>query len=164
MRVCCATSTRGWPLPGNGERVTHDPERPEQPTWPQYGAPMYGAPYQPPQPLAPMHPQATTALVLGIIGLAGTFICGVTVVLGPFAWATGARAKREIAAAPGQYRGEGEAQVGLILGIITTVLLVLAIVAVVLVVVLVVATADSVSNDHSSHQDALGAIASLAIP
>lgn len=142
-------------LPGNGERVTHDPERP---SWPPYGGPQqYGAPYQPPQPLAPMHPKATTALVLGIVGLAGTFICGVTVVLGPFAWVTGARAKREIAAAPGQFRGEGEAQVGMILGIVTTVLLLLVIVGVVLVLALFVFAAET-ANDHSSTFDALGVL------
>jgi small-conductance mechanosensitive channel len=116
--------------------VTTGPESPEpgeQPRWQQYDSQydsQYGAPYSPPQAVA-MHPQATTALVLGIVGLAGTFLCGIAVVLGPFAWVIGARAKREIAAAPGHFRGAGEANVGMILGIITTVLLVLAILAIV---------------------------------
>lgn len=161
--MSCATSRRGSPLPGNGERVTHDPERPEQPAWqpygaPQYGAPQYGAPYQPPQPLAPMHPQATTALVLGIVGLAGTFVCGITVVLGPFAWVIGARAKRQIAAEPGRWRGDSEAQIGFVLGIVTTVLLVLAIVALVLFFALVVFAADTTS-DYGSSFDALALVA-----
>lgn len=139
----------------------HDPEPGEQPSWPQYdaqqsaphGAPYgvpYGAAYTPPQPLAPLHPQATTALVLGIVGLAGTFVCGITIFLGPFAWVLGARAKREIAAAPGRYRGAGEAGAGMILGIVTTVLLILAIVAVVLVIALVLAADGSSSTSYSN--------------
>ena len=137
-----------------------DPEQPsQQPSqqqWPTYGGPQqpgqqpygygqYGAPYSPPVQ-APMHPQATTALVLGIIGLAGTFICGVTVLLGPFAWSVGARAKRQIAASPGQYRGESEANIGMILGIITTVLLVLAVIGIVLFIVFVVAVSDTTTS------------------
>lgn len=131
------------------------PEEPQGRQWPQYepapqqyGGP-YGAPYQPPQ-AQPMHPQATTALVLGILGLAGTFVCGLPIVLGPFAWVLGARAKREIQAQPGRYRGLGESTTGMILGIITTVLLVLAIIAVVLFIVLVVAVADSSSPTYSN--------------
>lgn len=135
--------------------MTHDPE---QPSWPTYGGPPpYGAPYQPPQPLAPMHPKATTALVLGIVGLAGTFICGITVVLGPFAWVTGARAKREIASAPGRFRGESEAQVGMILGIVTTVLLALAIVGAIVFIAIFVMAAET-ANDHSTSFDALGVL------
>ena len=48
----------------------------------QYGAtPGYGYPGQ--QPVK--HPQATTALVLSLIGLVGFFVCGITLVLSPFA-------------------------------------------------------------------------------
>jgi heme/copper-type cytochrome/quinol oxidase subunit 2 len=95
-----------------------------------------------------MHPQATTALTLGIIGLAGTFTCVLPIFVGPFAWWIGAKVKREIAARPGQYRGESEGNVGMILGIVTTALLVLAILATIAVIVLV-AVADP-SPDYSS--------------
>ena len=76
-----------------------------------YGTPPQFAP--PP----PNHPQATTALVLGILGLV---VCGV---LAPFAWSTGAKAVREIDASGGQWGGRSEANAGRICGIVGTVLL-----------------------------------------
>ena len=96
-----------------------------------YGQPYAAAPYGYQPGIAPpqQHPQANTALTLGIIGLAGTFLCGVLAVVGPFAWSMGAKVKREIRESNGGYRGEQEANIGMILGIITTVLLVLGIVA-----------------------------------
>ncbi len=86
---------------------------------PGYG---YGAP-------APAnHPSATTALVLSLIGLAGIAFCGgITLVLSPFAWRTGAKAVREIDANPGMYAGRDQANAGRIMGIIGTVLLVIGI-------------------------------------
>ncbi len=71
--------------------------------------------YYPP----PKHPQATTVLVLGILGLV---LCQV---LGPFAWSMGNKAQKEIQASPGAYSGEGEINAGRILGIISTALLAL---------------------------------------
>ena len=73
------------------------------------------------------HPRATRALWLGVIGLVGSFLAP-PLVLGPFAWVTGARARREIAAAPHMWTGSGEATAGMMLGIINTVLLVLTLV------------------------------------
>ena len=74
------------------------------------------------------HPSATTALVLSLIGLAGVAFCGgITLVLSPFAWRTGARAVREIDANPGMYGGRDQANAGRIMGIIGTVLLVIGI-------------------------------------
>jgi predicted lipid-binding transport protein (Tim44 family) len=61
---------------------------------------------------------------LGVAGLGGSFL-GAPLVLGPFAWFYGARARREIAAAPSRWSGSGEATAGLVLGIVDTVLLVL---------------------------------------
>jgi len=81
---------------------------------PGYGAPGYGQ-YGPP---APNHPQATTTLVLGILGLV---VCGV---IGPFAWSMGNRVVREIDASGGRWGGRSEANVGRILGIVSTVLLI----------------------------------------
>ncbi|WP_201791514.1 DUF4190 domain-containing protein [Aeromicrobium sp. PE09-221] len=108
----------------------------------QYGNPGYGQPYgqgaspypQPyPQqqwPQQPKHPQATTSLVLGIVGLVGTFICLLPALLSPFAWWLGGKAVKEIDAAPQQYSGRSEASAGRILGIIGTVLLVLGVLAI----------------------------------
>lgn len=155
---------------GGRERPDQQPGQQPQHQWPQYTGPdlrpghqhpedgprpapygygQHGAPYASPRPMAPVHPQATTALTLGLIGLIGTFLCVLPVVLGPFAWAIGARAKRDIARYPGRYRGEGEANTGMILGIVATVLLVLAVLAVVLFVLLAVALADTPSSTYS---------------
>lgn len=71
------------------------------------------------------HPQATTALVLGILGLV---LCGV---LAPFAWIIGGRAVRDIDASRGTLGGRGSANAGKILGIVGTVLLVLLVVLVI---------------------------------
>ena len=75
-------------------------------------APPPGTYYPPPK-----HPQATTVLVLGILGLV---LCQV---LGPFAWVMGNKAQKEIQAHPGAYSGDGEINAGRILGIISTALL-----------------------------------------
>ncbi|UUZ60690.1 hypothetical protein [Nocardioides sp. B-3] len=77
-----------------------------QPGWGQqqpygrvpYGTPMYGA-------MQPKHPSATTAMVLGIGALGGMFVCGVPIVLAPFAWMVGGRAVKEIDANPGRWSG-----------------------------------------------------------
>lgn len=69
--------------------------------------------------------QATTALVLGILGLV---VCGV---LAPFALVIGRNSVREIDASGGQLGGRGKAQAGYICGIIGTVLLCLAVVGLV---------------------------------
>ncbi len=66
---------------------------------------------------APKHPQATTVLVLGILGLV---LCQL---LGPFAWHMGNKAKREIDANPAAFSGEGEVNAGRIMGIIGTAIL-----------------------------------------
>ena len=105
---------------------------------PQYGQPEYGqqSPGQQPYGATPgygypgqapaNHPSATTALVLGLIGLAGILFCGgITLVLSPFAWRMGARAVREIDANPGMYAGRDQANAGRIMGLIGTVLLAL---------------------------------------
>lgn len=57
------------------------------------------------------HPQATTVLVLGVLGL----FLGVT---GPFAWVIGHRARAETAV--GRYAPSTSLTVGWVLGIITT--------------------------------------------
>ena len=79
--------------------------------------PPPGAFYPPP----PKHPQATTVLVLGILGLV---LCQV---LGPFAWSMGNKAQKEMQANPGAYSGDSEINAGRILGIIGTAMLALVI-------------------------------------
>src|SRR3954453_12882846 len=91
----------------------------------------YGVPYQPAYAggALPDHPSDTTAMVLGIIGLVGLLFCGgLTLLLSPFAWATGAKSVREIDAQPGRYGGRDRAQAGKWMGIIGTVLLILGVV------------------------------------
>jgi hypothetical protein len=82
------------------------------------------------------NPRATRALWFGIVGLAGSFLA-LPLVLGPFGWVAGARARNEIAASPHLWTGSGEATAGLVLGIINTVLLVLTAIVVMGFVVLV---------------------------
>ena len=99
---------------------------------PQWGQPGYGAPQ------AQAHPSATTAMVLGLIGLVGIMFCGgITLVLSPFAWVIGGRAVKEIDANPGRYSGRDQAQGGRIMGIIGTVLLILGVIGIVLFIGLI---------------------------
>ena len=80
--------------------------------------------------MPPEHPQATTAMVLGILGLA------TCTALSPFAWRIGKRAVSEIDASNGQLGGRGPAQAGYVMGLVGTILLGLVVGA--LVVILVV--------------------------
>jgi hypothetical protein len=79
-----------------------------------YGAPQYTSAYG---AAAPDHPQATTVLILGILGIV---VCGI---LAPFAWVMGNRVVAEIDASNGQIGGRGNAQAGRICGIVGTVLI-----------------------------------------
>ncbi|PZG13616.1 DUF4190 domain-containing protein [Nonomuraea aridisoli] len=63
------------------------------------------------------HPNGTTILVLGILSLV---ICSF---LGPFAWAMGTRALREIDSSGHYFDNRGQVQAGRVCGIISTVLL-----------------------------------------
>ncbi len=75
-------------------------------------------PYQGQYQVVPDHPQATTTLVLGILGLV---LCGV---IAPFAWSMGNRVLGEIDAARGTLGGRSSVNAGRIMGIIGTVLLI----------------------------------------
>ncbi len=75
----------------------------------QYGAPPYGGFG------APDHPQATTVLILGILGLV---LCQL---ISPFAWVMGNRVVAEIDASNGQLGGRSTANAGRICGIVGTV-------------------------------------------
>lgn len=92
---------------------------------------------QPPPGYAPQypvyrladHPKATTALVLGLVGILGGLTCYLPLLLGPWAWAIGRRAVKEIDADPQRFGGRGQAMTGYVLGIVCTVLLVLGLLA-----------------------------------
>jgi hypothetical protein len=137
--------------------MTTGPENPygapQQPAQPQQ-PPPYGYGYQQPyayRPPVPKHPSATTAMVLGIIGLVGILSCGgVTLVLSPFAWVIGGRAVKEIdAAPPGTVGGRDEANSGRIMGIIGTVLLILAALGVIILIVALVAVGSSTTYESN---------------
>ncbi len=126
-----------------GEQQPFDPPPPGQPAaYPTApGVPPYQPPYAGYQRVLPDHPQSTMALVLGLIGLVGAFfLCGVTLIVSPFAWAVGSSALKDIRASQGQVGGEGKAQTGMILGIVGTVFLILAVIAVIGFIVLLVAS------------------------
>ena len=89
------------------------------------------------------HPDGTTVFVLGILGI---LLCGV---LGPFAWAKGSRALRDIDAEPSKYTNRGQVQAGRILGIISTVLLCGSMILGVLLVAGTVATREDSSSSPS---------------
>ena len=95
--------------------------------------PAYGYGYAAPPA---NHPSAQTAMVLGIVGLVGFFFCGITLVLSPFAWRMGARARREIDASNGTLGGRDTATVGFVTGIIGSVILVLVVLAIIAIIAL----------------------------
>lgn len=120
---------------------------PQAPYGQSYGQPQYAAPSYPGYAL-PDDRGATTALVLGIVGLAAGFmLCGLGFLVSPFALFFGLASKRRIDASGGQLGGRGNAQAGFILGILGTILLVLAIIGVIVFIVLV---AIGVSHDSGS--------------
>jgi uncharacterized membrane protein YjgN (DUF898 family) len=102
-----------------------------------YGAPGYGGqgPY-----VAQDHPQATTVLILGILGLV---LCQI---LGPVAWVMGNRVVREIDASGGAVGGRSSANAGRICGIISTALIVLGFLAGLLIVIIAIAAGTSTST------------------
>lgn len=127
------------------------PDQPQQPygQQPAYGHPQPGLSQQGyGLPSLPKHPQAQTAMVLGIIALAGSFTCLVPILVSPFAWYFGAKVKREIAAEPQRWGGQGEAQAGFIMGIIGTVLLALGIVVLIMFALFIALVAAGTSTTY----------------
>src|SRR5262245_16297664 len=76
-------------------------------------------PIAPPPPQAKASSQATTSLILGIVGIV---CCGLAA---PFAWFMGHKELQLIAAGQSPVAGQGLAQAGKILGIIGCVLMIL---------------------------------------
>ena len=101
------------------------PGQPPSGGYPPPGGYGPGFGYAPPQD----HPNASTAMILGLVGLIGGFVCGFTLFASPFALWLGAKAKREIDASGGQIGGRSNAQTGFVTGLIGTILLVLGIIA-----------------------------------
>ncbi|MFC5677461.1 DUF4190 domain-containing protein [Aeromicrobium endophyticum] len=149
------------------------PSSPEhQPNWgsayppPQHGAGQGATPppgYYYPYPVPPKHTDATTSMVMGIVAVAGLFVCGIPVLMAPFAWYLGAKAEREIDASAGALSGRSEATAGKVLGIVGTALLALAVAGIVLLVVLTYTQPDF-WDDDSSYDSVLGALLSSVQP
>ena len=139
-----------YPQPDAGQPYSGQPY-PQQPYSGQPYPPTPGHPGMPQFPVyvLPDHPKATSALIVGIIAVAGTFLCGLPVLASPVAWVLGAQARREIRNAPHQWGGESKATAGMVLGIIGTVLLVLAVLVIALIVVLAVADSNGFGSDTS---------------
>ena len=80
------------------------------------------------------HPKATQAMALGLVGLIGGFVCGLPILLSPFAWFVGpARSARSTPRAA-MLGGRDKAMVGMVTGIIGTVLLALGVLFVLFIV------------------------------
>ena len=107
--------------PGYWQQQSQNPQQSYPPQG--YGQQGYGQQPQPGYPVqyAPDHPKATTARVLGILGIV---LCGI---MAPFAWSIGKRAVAEIDGSNGALGGRGAANAGYILGVIGTILLGLAV-------------------------------------
>lgn len=110
------------PPPAQGQYVPPSPPPPPQPA---YGAPApaYGAPAPGYAPALPESPSAKNAMIWGIVGLvAWAFTCGIGGLLGIGGIVLGGKAKKEIAASGGRLGGESNANLGVILGWVSTVL------------------------------------------
>jgi hypothetical protein len=92
----------------------YNPYQPHQPH-PPYG----GVPWGPP----PDHPQATTVLILGVLGVA---LCQI---VAPFAWVMGGRVRREIQESGGTVGGSGIVTAGWAMGIAGSIMLIFGVVA-----------------------------------
>lgn len=107
-------------------------------------------------PLPPSSSGATTALVLGIIGLAGNLVSCccclglVPALCAPFAWWLGARELRAIRAGMASPLGEGNARAGMICGMVGTGLTVLYVLAMAVYVAVVglAAASESLKQGH----------------
>ena len=154
-----------YPPPQQPGPPPQQPGPPPQQPYPSYGQQGYGQQGYPPPgygygypaytPPPPKHPQATTAMVLGIVGVAGGLMCYLPLFVAPFGLYYGRKTMNEIDAAPSQYSGRGEAKAGFILGIIGTVLLAIALAVVILLVVLTFTVDDFWDTDDEYYYDSL---------
>lgn len=127
---------------GQPQQPPRQPPGYQQPGNPPPGFPAQGFGTSP----LPKHPQAQTALILGIVALAGGATCLLPILASPFAWYYGVKAKREMEAEPGRWSGQSDAQAGFVMGMIGTagiVLGVLALGAIISIFALVAVSANS---------------------
>lgn len=96
-----------------------------------YPPPPYGYPSR------PEHPQATTVLILGIVGMMFCQVCA------PVAWVMGRRTLNEIDASGGTVGGRSNVMVGYVLGIIGSVMLILGVLAAIAYIVFMVVLINS---------------------
>jgi len=145
-----SSNVNPWGAPEPGA-VPPAPPTTQMPAPAMPGAPTAYPPAYPPAQnpyassyaLVPDHPSATTALVLGLIGLIGGIMCALPLLFAPFAWVTGSKVVREVDASNGQLGGRGNGQAGMILGIIGTALLVLGLMALIAMFIFVGAASSS---------------------
>jgi len=137
----------GYPPPGYGQTPG---------TGPQYGQQPHAQPYPAMNP--PKHPQATLALVLSLVGLIGGFLCALPLLLCPVAWWAGAKAEKEIDAAPQQYSGRSEASSGKIIGIIGTAFLAIGLLLLIVIIVLGISGAFDETGDYGSTVAIIGVL------
>jgi hypothetical protein len=142
------TSPSGPAAQPSGPEYVAPSSQPPPPTYqqyspqpPMYGPPQPGTPYGYGGPARPEHPQVATAFVLGLVSLIGGFACVLPIVAGPFAWAMGARARKEIDASLGHYGGREKATAAMVMGMVATGFLALALLVVVIAVVAIAAAA-----------------------
>ncbi|MFC8045197.1 DUF4190 domain-containing protein [Nocardia sp. NPDC057353] len=103
-----------------------------------YPPPGYQQPYfQPPD-----HPQATTIVILGVLGLV---LCQL---LGPVAFVMGGRALKEIDNSGGAIGGRSTVLAGYICGIIATVIVVIAILVVIAAVLIALVAGTSTTSTY----------------
>ena len=88
--------------------------------------------------MPPEHPQATTVLVLGILGLV------VAGILGPFAWYMGNKALAECAT--GMYTATDQLRAGRVLGIVGTALLIVSAIATIVMLIIFAMFLGAVAN------------------
>jgi hypothetical protein len=129
------------PYPAPGQNPYAGGYTPPPPGW----TPQPGMQPFPPYAL-PDLPKATSALVFGIVAVAGAFFCVVPILVSPVAWILGAQARKEIRSAPQQWGGEGRATAGMVLGIVGTVLLALGLIAIALFVIVAVTSSSTVDG------------------
>ncbi|MDX6296545.1 MAG: hypothetical protein QOI51_402 [Nocardioidaceae bacterium] len=117
------------------------PPGPPPPPPPGYNPYPSGGPDYPYRPVQDQG-QATTALVLGILGLA---VCQI---IAPIALVIGRNSMKEIDASGGQLGGRGKALAGFIMGIIGTVILVVGVLLLALVFAVGSTSSSGIGNIH----------------
>lgn len=119
--------------PGNGPSDLQQP-----PPYPEpFGRSAYPTP--PPPRGRAAHPHAGLSLGLALVGLAGTCLFGLGLLVAPFALVTGLEARREIAGEPGRWTGDEMALIGVVLGLLGTIALALVVVVAAIMAVLLLA-------------------------